>query len=145
MSYFAFIPKEEALTEGFNPVIASRNNWLSLIEADKMICKHFGIEADPKWYYKSWKDFLYYAQSASSIQAYMGIYKDFIIFEDFETYIRLFAFENFASSFISNYGGQYSIENLQKSFDEFINNTQYREIFKVIYDAGYVLVGVVKE
>ena len=56
MSYFALIPKEE-ITEDFNPTIASRKNWLSLTKADQLICNHFNVVSDPKYYYKIGKTF----------------------------------------------------------------------------------------
>jgi hypothetical protein len=37
-----------------------REGWLTMSEADDLICKHFGVEPDPKHYYKNWFNNFYY-------------------------------------------------------------------------------------
>lgn len=134
MSYFALIPKEE-ITEDFNPTTASRKNWLSLTEADQLICNHFNVVPDPKYYYKNWKDFLYYSQCKGTINEFMGIYEDWIKFDTPIKYIRLVIMTEISCYFI-RYG---KIPNFEEKLDY---KKEYLEILQVIYDNGYVLVGV---
>lgn len=142
MSYFALVPKEKALSKDYDPNKDNRADWLSLNQADKLICSHFGVEPDDKYYYKSWKDFLYYSQSESS-KGIIGCYGKFYIFKESENYIRLYCFQSVVTTDTKQEISELAAE-LIVTHKELIDNKR-KEMLDVIYNAGYVLIGVFNE
>ena len=87
---------------------------------------------------------MYYSQSERS-KAFIGTYSKHYIFKTIESYIRLVCFQNSSSVSIDK-----PFEDITKemliTYDDLMNTKGGRnEQLKVIYDAGYILVGVFNE
>lgn len=53
MAQLAIIPKD------MTPTLDKQEGWLSMEEADKLVCEFFGEEVDPKYYCHGWFDRLW--------------------------------------------------------------------------------------
>lgn len=139
MSYFAFVPKGKTLEEGYNPLQDNRTNWLGLNAFDEMVCKHFGVEPDKTYYYKDWKDQLYYSQSWST-KGILGIYGKYHIFTSPEQYRKLCALHSGSTS------DKNGIDTILQKIQDFYDYAEtIKNILDVLYNADYVLVGVFDE
>lgn len=115
------------IPQNYDPKTQSnQEGWLSMSEADEMICKHFGVKPDPKYYYKGWFDnFIcfdwnntkrYHAPKAESVYVYEKA--EYALMQYFNVFTRYEKFEDIPQ------------------YHQFVTE-QIKPLIDAIYDNGY--------
>ena len=109
----------------------SRTNWLSMSQADDLLCEHLSIEPDPSRYYKGWFNAFYVYDWFHTKDQSKDNYS--VVFETAEESKSHF-FNNFCKNDIQN--GNFDEESLN----------YYKEVIipmiNLLYDKGYKIVSL---
>lgn len=107
----------------------SRKNWLSMSQADELLCKHLGVKSDSSRYYKGWFNAFYvYDWFHTKNQSYDNYSVEFNTAEDAKTHF----FSKFFKDCIQN--GSFDNEDLNYYKEVIVPmiNLLYKEGYKII-------------
>ena len=125
----AIIPIEADPTKG-------REGWLTMNEADKLVCDLFGVEPDPKWYCNNWFDSFWYFDWYTVKRQY-----------DFESNYAFDGFKTADKAVLHFFKNSIYLDK-EKDFWQSVTDAQtyvkkYIEpIIRMFYDKGYKIVSL---